>query len=178
MMRNAQGVGYNGGAVRSIGWRPPHRSVQARQSLGNALRLWRDALDCPLSLAKWPYDKLRLLPSRNGVPDKVQAWAKQRRRANQGNAAISHLVKYEAPVRYADAQPMGLLWRSGHCGLRGMGFRLPRLSRVGARQWLSAPSYDRTQGQQRPIFAGELPMGNVQRASRQQRGQVCKGGLI
>lgn len=149
-------------------WRAVGRQMRLRQTYPRKIQ----------AVADGPYAQLRLLTAASDQQAGLQAWAKQQWWTCHRDEAVPHLVENEAALLLSGGHKLREIRRARHSRLRGMVWQLRRFSRLGDGEWLSGASYDRQDRQRRPVFAGELPMGNVQRASRQQEAAPCKGGLI
>lgn len=173
MTGRAQSLGHNRRTVRPTCRRSSAWPVQARQPLANALRLRDSYPSATLPRPERSHTKLRLPPSRNCQPGKIQARTEQRRRSAARNSPLSHLGKHEAAMLKSESDKLPPIRRARHFGLCRVAGRFSILRKMGARQWLPAAPYNRTSRQRRGLYTRQLPLGDVQRASGKQKAAQC-----
>lgn len=177
MTNYAETTGCYGPIVRPAYWSSPSGKHQPRLSLGVSLRMRGDYLS---PLGKGParaHPKLRLSASRGFVEGTIQAWAKHCWRPSKAEQVAQYLVGHEGPLHEPQPQQMGAVRRSRDNGLRGVVTGLPFIRSVGSFERIQRQSIHRSDRQRWRLPAGELSLGNVQRAGCFTRGEIREGRI-
>jgi superfamily II DNA or RNA helicase len=116
------------------------------------------------------------VPARQEPLDGSELWlsAREPDAQNVEDPPLPDLGEHAPPLRRPARQRLGQLWGSWSNCLRKLGGIVRRVL-AGCEGWVRPTLDTRPAGQRRPLFAGELPMGNAERTSTQPQVEQVSG---
>jgi len=165
-MNHASYQRYSRTAVRSFNRCSSGRNHSPRGTLAAQMRLRRRDSDDRCEGPIWLYPKLRVHTSRGDWQAVIQARREQRWWRARSHSPLQHLEQDAPKVQQSERHKISFVGRQGHPSLSGMG-RLSSLQRLGDQQRLCTASNDRSNRQRQGLFAGQLPVGHLFRATTQ-----------